>query len=61
MSKADGKQDYRVRADGWVDGRRVKKDDIVRLTPRGAKYENVDPVKPPARAAAKAKPEAGSK
>jgi hypothetical protein len=45
MSKGKTR-DYRVRADGWVAGRRRKEGDIVTLTPRAARYENVEPAKP---------------
>lgn len=40
-------QDYRAKADGWINGRRRKKGEIVELTPRAAKYENVEPVESP--------------
>ena len=33
--------DYTANADGWVAGRRVKKGDVLQLTARAAKYENV--------------------
>lgn len=34
--------EYTARATGWVAGRRVKKGEIVTLTPEQAKYEPVD-------------------
>lgn len=37
-------RDYRARTDGWINGRRRKAGEIVELTPRAARYENVDPV-----------------
>lgn len=33
---------YRARADGWVAGRRVQKDDLLQLSPAQARYEPVD-------------------
>jgi hypothetical protein len=38
--------EYRVLADGWLNGRRVAKDEIVTLTAAGAKYANVAPAVP---------------
>lgn len=38
------KLDYRVLADGWVDGQRAKKGDIVSLTEAQARYEPVEAV-----------------
>ena len=35
------KQDYTVKADGWVTGKWCAKGSIVSLTPAEAKYENV--------------------
>jgi hypothetical protein len=35
------RQDYRVIADGWIAGRRVRADDTVRLTEAEARYEPV--------------------
>lgn len=61
MSKTKA-QDYRVLADGWINGRRRKKGEIVTLTPRAAKYENVEPVAdapPPEKPAAKSRAKAG--
>lgn len=37
---------YRVVADGWIGGRRVRKDDVIALTDAAAKYENVAPGTP---------------
>jgi len=61
MSKTKAR-DYRARADGWINGRRRKKGEIVELTPRAAKYENVEPVEsgpPPEKPAAKSRAKAG--
>lgn len=64
MIKQPVKRPYRARADGWVNGQRVSKDEIVNLTAQQAQYEPVDEVRDvkPARrrdseAAGEAKPQ----
>lgn len=42
MGKAPLEQTWRVRADGWIAGQRVEKDQLLQLTAEQAKYEPVD-------------------
>lgn len=59
MVKAPLKQTWRVRADGWIAGQRVEKDQLIELTADQAKYEPVDLEPSPAdKAATKRRPEA---
>jgi len=44
--KATDLHDFVATDDGWVNGQRVKKGDVVRLTLAAAKYENVTPKTP---------------
>lgn len=49
---------YLANADGWVAGRRVRKDEELRLTPAEAAYEPVRPKPEPARRARRSRKEA---
>ena len=52
------KRKWRVRADGWIDGRRARAGAIVEMTDAQARYEPVEPVAvDPPRPAQKRRPE----